>query len=56
MSAADNHKTRSCRGYVMKHRTLAPSHSPMIAQDKRRQRKNYRSSISQLFLGKRATG
>ena len=54
MSSYDNQKARSRRGYAMKHRTLAPSHSPMIAQDKRRQRKNYRSSISQLFLGRKA--
>ena len=56
MSAADNHKARSRRGYRKQCTILAPGHSPMIAQDKRWQRKAYRYSISQLFLGKRATG
>lgn len=54
MSSADKHKVRSRRGYRKQRTILAPAHSPMIAMDKRRQRKNYRSSISQLFLGKRA--
>lgn len=54
MSSTDNHKERSRRGYKKQRTILAPGHSPMIAQDKRRQRKIYRSSISQLFLGKKA--
>lgn len=56
MSSADNHKARSRRGYKKTRMIMAPRHSPMIAHDKRRERKIYRSSISQLFLGKKAAG
>lgn len=54
MSSVENRKARSRRGYRKQRTILAPGHSPMIAQDKRRQRKIYRSSISELFFGKRS--
>lgn len=54
MSSTDNHKNRSRRGHRKQRTILAPAHSPMIAQDLRKQRKLYRTSISQLFLGKRS--
>ena len=53
MSAADNHKRRSCRGYLKKHRTLAPKKSPMISLRKVRHRRK-RAQISSLFFRKTA--
>lgn len=55
MSAADNHKHRSCRGYQKKHHTLAPKNSPMIALTKPR-RKKHGKSISSLFFRRPSSG
>ena len=53
MSAADNHKYRSHRGYLKKHHTLAPKKPPMISLGKVRHRRK-RAPISSLFFGKNA--
>ena len=42
MSSAINHKKRSRRGYQRKRTVLAPSHSPLIAAEKRSLRKLFR--------------
>lgn len=52
MSAADNHKKRSCRGYRKKHHTLAPKQSPMISMGTKRRKK--RTKISSLFFKRSA--
>ena len=49
MSAADNHKIRSCRGYVKKHRSLAPKKTPMVSLTRVRPRWK-RGNISRLFF------
>lgn len=53
MSAADNHKKRSSRGYLKQHHTLAPKKPPMISLGKVRHRRK-RAPISSLFFRKTA--
>ena len=48
MSAADNHKKRSSRGYLKQHHTLAPKKTPAISRGHVRHRRK-RSLISSLF-------
>lgn len=55
MSAADNHKQRSCRGYLKQHRTLAPKNTPMVALGKVRQKRKAHP-ISSLFFHRTASG
>ena len=55
MSAADNHKIRSRRGYIKQHHTLAPKKSPMIDLTTPRRKKRIKP-ISSLFLKRKATG
>lgn len=55
MSAADNHKQRSRRGYIKQHRTLAPKNTPRIALGKVRQKRKAHP-ISSLFFRRPASG
>ena len=53
MSAADNHKKRSRRGYLKQHYTLAPKKTPMISLGKVKRRRKT-APLSSLFLRKSA--
>ena len=49
MSGANNHRTRSSRGYAKKHSALAPRQSPMISLTRVRPKRKP-VSISSLFF------